>query len=139
MSLCLLTTQSCMKRYYHKQFMEYKSMEQKCISQCQDWILLNSKYPSSYLKVSFTRLEETAIAGPKGKIIKIMRTVSNSERISMIHKYYLQDSSQQILLAYSKFIYDKNFNLKLVLSSLTDSTVNVNELESINWKSTFGK
>jgi poly(3-hydroxyalkanoate) synthetase len=137
--LSILISSSCMKRYYHKKSLEHRSNELKCISKSEQWILTNSKFPSSYIKVSFSKLRESSMVEPKGFIIKVMKTVPNSERFSIIHKYYLQDSIGKSVLNYSKFIYDKNFYLKGFYSSLTDSTVNIEVMDELNWKSTYGK
>jgi len=128
-----------MKRYYHKKSVERKANEIKCIAKSEEWIMTNSKFPSSYVKVSFTRLYESAKVEPKGFIIKTIRTVPNSERFLIIHKYYLQDSTENSRLIYSKFVYDRNFYLKEFHSSLTDSTINIEVMDELNWKSVFGK
>jgi hypothetical protein len=125
---------------YDKEYSDHKSREDSCISKSKEWILGNSKFPSSYQTISFSSLGETSIVEPKGWF---MRTVPNSERYSLIHKYYLTDKNGQTNLNYSKFVYDKELNLTAFFNYLSDSVditnIDPETIDDSDWKKLYGK
>lgn len=108
----------------------------------KDWILKNSKFPDTYKLIGFSAYDEIEYVEPKG-LLKIMRKVPNSERYSIIHTYRIANNNGEVLLNYSKFVYDKDFKMKEFCYSLSDTTVPCQVYPEVlndeTWKNIYGK
>lgn len=130
-----------MKKYYSAQRVEYLKTEKQIISLSKGWLLDNSKLPNSYKSHYFTDLEQSSMADAYGWFIfKIMKTVPGSERLSINHKFTINDSINQPITNYSRFIFDKEFNLLGMYYSFDSTDVKYNTFNYTieNWKTRFG-